>query len=190
VQRTQQASSDFKQAQATLASNEASLEAAQKQTGVLKAQRSAAVGQLEQARAQQEQAEINLLRTTIVAPVAGRVTRRTAAKRYAQMGQTIMIFVPRDMWITANFKETDLTEMQPGQPVEIGIDAYPGRTFAGHIDSLQSGSGIVFSLLPAENVTGNYVKVVQRVPVKIVFDKQPDVFIGPGMSVVPTVKVK
>jgi len=77
-----------------------------------------------------------------------------------------------------------------GQPVDIAIDAYPGRTFAGHVDSVQSGSGTAFSLLPAENATGNYVKIVQRVPVKITFDKRPDVLLGPGMSVVPTVKVR
>jgi len=80
--------------------------------------------------------------------------------------------------------------MRPGQPVDIAIDAYPGRTFAGHVDSVQSGSGTAFSLLPAENATGNYVKIVQRVPVKISFDKIPDVLLGPGMSVVPTVKVR
>jgi membrane fusion protein (multidrug efflux system) len=98
--------------------------------------------------------------------------------------------VPRDVWITANFKETQLNLMRPGQPVNIAIDAYPGRTFKGRVDSIQSGSGTAFSLLPAENATGNYVKIVQRVPVKIVFDKPPDVLLGPGMSVVPTVKVR
>ena len=101
-----------------------------------------------------------------------------------------MIFVPRDMWITANFKETQLTEMRPGQPVKVTIDAYPGRTFAAHVDSIQDGSGTVFSLLPAENATGNFVKVVQRIPVKIVFDSPPDVYIGVGMSVESTVKVR
>jgi membrane fusion protein, multidrug efflux system len=80
--------------------------------------------------------------------------------------------------------------MRPGQPVSIEIDAYPSRTFQGHVDSIQSGSGTAFSLLPAENATGNYVKIVQRIPVKIVFDQQPDVLLGPGMSVLPTVKVR
>jgi membrane fusion protein (multidrug efflux system) len=92
--------------------------------------------------------------------------------------------------VTANFKETQLALMRPGQPVDISIDAYPGRTFHGHVDSIQSGSGTAFSLLPAENATGNFVKVVQRVPVKIVFDQPPDVLLGPGMSVVPSVKVQ
>jgi len=101
-----------------------------------------------------------------------------------------MIFVPRDVWVTANFKETQLDLMRLGEPVSMAIDAYPDRKFEGHIDSIQSGSGTAFSLLPAENATGNYVKIVQRVPVKIVFNKQPDILLGPGMSVVPTVKVR
>jgi membrane fusion protein (multidrug efflux system) len=101
-----------------------------------------------------------------------------------------MMFVPREVWITANYKETQLTDMRPGQEVDINIDAYPGRVFRGHVDSIQAGSGAAFSLLPPENATGNYVKVVQRVPVKIVFDKSPDVYVGPGMSVVPAVKVR
>jgi membrane fusion protein (multidrug efflux system) len=92
--------------------------------------------------------------------------------------------------VTANFKETQLDLMRPGEPVDITIDAYPDRIFKGHIDSIQSGSGTAFSMLPAENATGNYVKIVQRVPVKIVFDQVPDVMLGPGMSAVPTVKVR
>jgi membrane fusion protein (multidrug efflux system) len=132
-----------------------------------------------------------LARTIITAPVAGRVIKLTAAKGgYAAVGQALMMFVPREVWVTANFKETQLNLMRPGQPVDIAIDAYPGRTFAGHVDSVQSGSGTAFSLLPAENATGNYVKIVQRLPVKITFDKMPDVLLGPGMSVVPTVKVR
>jgi membrane fusion protein, multidrug efflux system len=101
-----------------------------------------------------------------------------------------MMFVPRYVWVTANFKETQLDLMRPGQPVDIHIDANPGRVFHGHVDSIQAGSGAAFSLLPPENATGNYVKVVQRVPVKIVFDQQPDVYLGPGMSVEPAVKVQ
>src|ERR1700677_1130655 len=101
-----------------------------------------------------------------------------------------MMFVPREVWVTANFKETQLDLMRPGEPVSIGIDAYPDRMFKGHVDSVQSGSGTAFSLLPAENATGNYVKIVQRVPVKIVFDEPPDVPLGPGMSAVLTVSTK
>jgi membrane fusion protein (multidrug efflux system) len=101
-----------------------------------------------------------------------------------------MMFVPREVWVTANFKETQLADMRPGQGVDIHVDAYPDHPFRGHVDSIQSGSGAAFSLLPPENATGNYVKVVQRVPVKIVFDQPPDVYLGPGMSVVPDVKVR
>jgi membrane fusion protein (multidrug efflux system) len=102
----------------------------------------------------------------------------------------LMMFVPRELWVTANFKETQLTDMRPGQRVDIRVDAYPGHPFRGHVDSIQAGSGAAFSLLPPENATGNYVKVVQRVPVKIVFDEAPGVYLGPGMSVVPDVKVR
>ncbi len=158
---------------------------------MLEAQRKLYQGQLAQARATLQQAETNLSRTRITAPVAGRITKLTATKgNYAAAGQALMMFVPRDIWVTANFKETQLDLMRPGQPVDVEIDAYPDREFRGHVDSIQAGSGTAFSLLPAENATGNYVKIVQRVPVKIVFDKPPDVELGPGMSVVPTVTVR
>jgi len=191
VQNAQQASSDLIQKQAAMSAAQANLIAAQKQIDVLKTQQKVAQAQVDQGRAAQETAEANLSRTVIVAPVDGRVTHLTAAKgQYAQAGQALMMFVPTEKWITANFKETQLAYMRPGQPVEITIDAYPGRTFRGRVDSIQAGSGTAFSLLPAENATGNFVKVVQRVPVKIVFDTPPEVYLGPGMSVVPTVKVR
>ncbi len=191
VEQAQQYASNLQQSDAGLAAAQANATATEKQTGVLQAQRDLAFGQLAQARATLEQANANLTRTIITAPTAGRVTKLTAAKGgYAAVGQALMMFVPREVWVTANFKETQLNLMRPGQPVDIAIDAYPGRTFAGHVDSVQSGSGTAFSLLPAENATGNYVKIVQRVPVKITFDKMPDVLLGPGMSVVPTVKVR
>ena len=184
VEQAQQYSSNLLQAKASLAAAQANAVATEKQDPVLRAQ-------LETAQAQLAQADANLSRTIITAPVAGRVTQLTAAKGvYAAVGQALMMFVPRDVWITANFKETQLDLMRPGQPVDIEIDAYPDRTFKGHVDSIQAGSGTAFSLLPAENATGNYVKIVQRVPVKIVFNKPPDVLLGPGMSVVPTVKVR
>jgi membrane fusion protein (multidrug efflux system) len=174
-----------------LAAAQANAIAAEKQNAVLEAQRKLSDAQLLQARAGNEQAEANLSRSIITAPIAGRVTHLTAAKgAYAAVGQALMMFVPREVWVTANFKETQLDTMRPGQPVTMEVDAFPGRTFAGHIDSIQSGSGTAFSLLPAENATGNYVKIVQRVPVKIVFNQPPDVLLGPGMSVVPTVKVR
>jgi membrane fusion protein (multidrug efflux system) len=184
VEQAQQYASNLLQAQATFAAAQANAVAIEKQVPVLQAQ-------LGTAEAQLAQADANLSRTIITAPVAGRVTRLTAAKGgYAAVGQALMMFVPREVWVTANFKETQLDLMRPGQPVTIEIDSYPDRTFKGHLDSIQSGSGTAFSLLPAENATGNYVKIVQRVPVKIVFDTPPDVLLGPGMSVVPTVKVR
>jgi membrane fusion protein (multidrug efflux system) len=184
IEQAQQYSSNLLQSEATFAAAQANAVATEKQIPTLDAQRKTAEAQL-------AQAEANLSRTIVTAPVAGRVTRLTAAKGgYAAVGQALIMFVPRDVWVTANFKETQLDLMRPGQPVDIEIDAYPDRTFKGHIDSVQSGSGTAFSLLPAENATGNYVKIVQRVPVKIVFDHIPDVLLGPGMSVVPTVKVR
>jgi membrane fusion protein, multidrug efflux system len=180
----QQYASNLLQSQAAYAAAKANAIATEKQEPVLEAQ-------LQTSQAQLAQAAANLSRTIITAPVAGRVTRLTAAKGgYAAVGQALMMFVPRDVWVTANFKETQLDLMRPGEPVSIGIDAYPDRIFKGHVDSVQSGSGTAFSLLPAENATGNYVKIVQRVPVKIVFDEPPDVPLGPGMSVVPIVKVR
>jgi membrane fusion protein (multidrug efflux system) len=190
-QRAQQAASDLQQRQAAYDAAEAAHTAAVKQIAVLQTQKEVARGQRDQATATLELAEANFARTTINAPADGRVAKVTAARGlYAQPGQSLMMFVPRDLWVTANFKETQLARMRPGQHVEIEIDAYPGRSFSGHVDSIQSGSGTAFSLLPVENATGNYVKVVQRVPVKIVFDAQPDVLLGPGMSVVPTVTVR
>ena len=108
------------------------------------------------------------------------------------MGQTLFSIVPDQFWVVANFKETQLDYMRPGQPATIRVDAYPDKPFKGHVDSIQAGSGAAFSLLPPENATGNYVKVVQRVPVKIAIDEAPDPnrVIGPGMSVVPEVEVR
>jgi membrane fusion protein (multidrug efflux system) len=143
-------------------------------------------------KAQLDQAKLNLEYTRITAPVDGRITRKAVeAGDYIQTGQTLFSIVPHDIWITANFKETQLTYMQPGQPATIRIDAFPGKVFKGHVDSLQSGTGSRFSLLPPENATGNYVKVVQRLPVKIRFDEPPAVqaAFAPGLSVVPEVNI-
>ena len=138
-----------------------------------------------------ETAKLNLSHTVINAAQAGRVVSLTGAVgQYAQAGTSLTMFVPDDIWVTANFKESQLNEMRPGQPITLVIDAYPGRVFHGSVASIQAGSGTAFSLLPAQNATGNYVKIVQRVPVKIVLEDAPaDVAIGPGMSVVPTVRV-
>jgi len=109
-----------------------------------------------------------------------------------QIGQPLMAIVSDEKWVVANFKETQLTHMRAGQKAEIKIDTYPGKTFKGHVDSIQRGTGSTFSMFPPENATGNFVKVVQRVPVKIVFDEQPDEKkpLGVGMSVIPEVKVR
>ena len=147
----------------------------------------------EAARKRAAEAALKLSYTRITAPEAGRVTRRTVEEgAYVQVGQILMSIVPNDFWVIANFKETQLTRIRPGQPVEIKVDAYPGMVLRGHVDSVQAGTGSRFSLLPPENATGNYVKVVQRVPVKIVFDELPrePERLGPGMSVVPTVIVR
>ncbi|MFZ3325643.1 MAG: HlyD family efflux transporter periplasmic adaptor subunit, partial [Methylocella sp.] len=121
----------------------------------------------------------------------GRVANLSAAVgEFAQPGTNLTMFVPDEIWVTANFKEHQLDAMRPGQPVTLEIDAYPERTIHGHIASVQPGSGTAFSLLPVQNATGNYVKIVQRVPVKIVMDDPPaDVAVGPGVSVVPSVRV-
>ena len=139
-----------------------------------------------------EQAELNLSYTKITAPIDGYVTKEAVATGdYVQVGQALMSLVPPRVWVIANFKETQLRNMQPEQPVDISVDAYPGLKLRGHVDSIQAGSGAAFTLLPPENATGNYVKVVQRVPVKIVLDEEQQVqrVLGPGMSVVPTVAV-
>jgi membrane fusion protein, multidrug efflux system len=169
---------------------QASMEA---QLAVTAAQVTAGEASVKSAAAQVAQAQLNLSYTKLSAAEGGRVARKNVAVGdYVQVGQNLMAMVPDTLWITANFKETQLDLMRTGQPVDIRVDAYPEKTFHGHIDSFQPGSGAVFSLLPPENATGNYVKVVQRVPVKIVFDDPPDAShpLGPGMSVVPTVKVR
>jgi membrane fusion protein (multidrug efflux system) len=146
-----------------------------------------------QSQAAVHQAELNLSYTQVKAPVAGYVTHRTVETgAYVQTGQALMAIVPHDVWVVANFKETQLTHMRAGQPVTVSVDAYPQIQFKGHVDSVQSGTGPRFSLLPPENATGNYVKVVQRVPVKIVLDDQAasEYVLGPGMSVVPEVRVQ
>lgn len=149
--------------------------------------------QVEQAKADLAQAEADLSNTKIFAPMDGRITKRSVETgSYVQTGQQLGSLVGTEIWVTANFKETQLTHMKIGQPVDIEVDAFPGKAFKGRIESLQAGTGSYFSLFPAENATGNFVKTVQRVPVKIVFDAMPDeaLHLGPGMSVVPTVHTK
>jgi membrane fusion protein (multidrug efflux system) len=141
--------------------------------------------------AQRDQAQLDLSHTIVTADQPGRVVQLSAAVgEYAQPGTNLTMFVPDDIWVWANFKESQLDYMRPGQKVTLEIDAYPERTIHGHVASVQPGSGTAFTLLPVENATGNYVKIVQRVPVKLVMNDPPDdVALGPGMSVVPTVRV-
>ena len=191
VQNSEQYTSQLRQQQAALLSAQATLNLAQRQVEALKAQRKSAVANLAQAEAQRDQAKLNLSYTTVTAAQPGRVVNLgAAAGQFAQPGTNLTMFVPDQIWVTANFKEIQLDRMRPGEPVTLKIDAYPERVIRGHVDSVQPGSGTAFSLLPAQNATGNYVKIVQRVPVKIVMDNPPtDVALGPGMSVVPTVRV-
>jgi membrane fusion protein (multidrug efflux system) len=149
---------------------------------------------VEKARAEVEQAMLNLSYTKIYAPVGGYVTKKNVEPGvFVQMGQSLMAIVLPNIWVTANFKETQLTHMRPGQPATISVDTYPDETFHGRVDSIQRGTGSRFSLLPPENATGNFVKVVQRIPVKIVFDRPEELakyLLVPGMSAVPEVNVK
>ena len=191
VQNAQQYVSQLSQQQAAVKSAQAAVVVAQRQIGALKAQRASAEASLAQANAQRDQARLNLSYTNVVAGEPGRVVSLSAAPgAYAAAGTSLTMFVPDEMWVTANYKETQLDAMRPGQPVTLSLDAYPERKISGHVASVQPGSGTAFSLLPAQNATGNYVKVVQRVPVKIVIDNPPaDVTLGPGMSVVPDVRI-
>jgi membrane fusion protein (multidrug efflux system) len=192
VQREQQTRSDLQGQQANMTRAKAALTAAELGIKTLQAQFESAKASLQQAQAQLDQANLNLQYTNVLAAEPGHVVKLSAAKgTFVTPGQSLMMFVPDEVWIVANYKETQLNDMRPGQPVEVRVDAYPGRKLTGHVDSVQRGSGTAFSLLPAENATGNYVKVVQRVPVKIMIDNWPaDVPVGPGMSVVPWTKVR
>jgi membrane fusion protein, multidrug efflux system len=163
------------------------------------AQRDAAAAQIANAQAQINlnkaeiaQAQLNLGYTRITAPIDGHVAQRSVALgNYVTPGQELLAIVPLKVWVTANFKETQLTHMRVGQRVSVTIDACPSQDIRGHVDSIQRGAGQAFGILPPENATGNYVKVVQRVPVKILLDSVPkNCVLGPGMSVEPTVKVR
>jgi membrane fusion protein, multidrug efflux system len=166
---------------------------ARAQFGSANSQVAANHAKIAQEKAAVEQAQLNLSYTKIIAPQAGRVTKKSVEQgEHISTGQPLLAIVPPEIWVVANFKETQLKHMKPGQQVTIKVDAYSGKTFKGHIDSIQAGTGSVFSLLPPENATGNYIKVVQRVPVKVVFDEDPNDLktLSPGMSVIPVVKVK
>ena len=167
--------------------------AAQAQVHLDEANLQSAAAAIAGVQAAVREAELNLSYTRVTAPAAGVVTHRgVEAGAYVQAGQALLALVPRRVWVVANFKETQLAHMRRGQPVKLTVDAYPQLELAGHVDSIQTGSGARFSLLPPENATGNFVKVVQRVPVKIVLDRLPGApfVLGPGMSVVPEVRVQ
>lgn len=187
------AQAQAREAAAHLAAARSESQAAEAEVALSRAGVETADDAAQQAEARVREAELNFSYTKIVAPRDGRVTARTVQLgNYVQPGQMLLTLVPPEMWVTANFKETQLARMRPGQPVTLRVDAYPGRQFKGTVDSLQAGTGARFSLLPPENAVGNYVKVVQRVPVKIIFNEPPpaELDIAPGMSVEPEVKVK
>jgi membrane fusion protein (multidrug efflux system) len=199
---------DVDQFRATAKSAQATLNAAEKKVlsdealvSEARAQVDTYVGLLQTVNAQIRESDANLASaklnqsyTRVSAPESGWVTQKSVEPgAYVQAGQNLFALVPKQVWVTANFKEDQIRQMRPGQPVEVEVDALQGQRFRGHVDSIQAGSGARFSLLPPEDATGNYVKVVQRVPVKIVFDEPLNTGnglpFGPGESVVPTVKV-
>jgi membrane fusion protein (multidrug efflux system) len=186
------AQADFQSAQINVDEEISKVDEAQKQLAAVFAEKDMAFSQLNEAQTNVAAAQLNLSYTKIFAPSDGRVTRKQVeAGDYLQAGQQIMSLVPEAVWVVANFKESQLKKMQTNQPVIVAIDALGGREFRAHVDSVQAGSGAEFSLLPPENATGNFVKVIQRVPVKIVFDEPlpADHTIGPGLSVTPSVQV-
>ena len=185
-----EAAANLNSANAKAASDQSKVNEAQAQLEAARAEADAVLAQLNESKTQVDSAQLNVSYTKIYAPCDGLVTRKQVeAGDYLQTGQTIFSIVQTNVWVAANFKESQLQDMEPHQKVLVTIDALGGRTFQAHVDSVQAGSGAVFSLLPPENAVGNYVKVVQRVPVKIVFDEPlpADKTIGPGLSVVPTV---
>ncbi len=168
---------------------------AQANAAVASAQAAAATAQaaVQQAGAKLDQARLDLERTKIVATTAGRVTKRTVDPgNYVQPGQALLAIVGDDLYVTANLKETQLEGVEPGRRVRVRVDAVPGHDFVGHVDSVMAGTGAAFSLLPPENATGNYIKVVQRVPVKIDLDLTADEakLLSVGMSVEPRISLK
>ena len=186
------AQADLKSAQENVEVESSKIDEANRMLAAAWAQVGTVEAQWQEAQTNIAAAKINLSYAKIFAPADGRVTRKAVEPGdYLQTGQQIMSIVQVEVWVVANFKESQLKKMSPGQPVMVAIDALGGREFAAHVDSVQAGSGAQFSLLPPENATGNFVKVIQRVPVKIVFDEPlpADHVIGPGLSVTPSVLV-
>jgi membrane fusion protein, multidrug efflux system len=196
AQASESAAQQFvQQAQSRLAQATANHEYAQtgpQQVSSTKSRAQAAIADVQEKRALLHQAELNLQYTKIVAPDSGEVTKTVVVGLNVQPGQQMLTVVPlQEVWITANFKETQMKHMRPGQRVEISVDTN-GRTYKGHVDSIAGATGPLFSVLPPENATGNYVKIVQRIPVKIVLDpgENRDLQLRPGMSVEPTVYLR
>ena len=194
VQMAQQTNSLQQQRLADVTNAEATASAARLQLDVLNTQRAIADDQAQQARAVEHQAELNLSYATITAPVDGQVGARSVRLgKYVQAGTQLMAIVPtQQAYIVANYKETQLTHVTAGQPVEIAIDTYSGETLHGHVDSISPASGLQFALLPADNATGNFTKIVQRIPVKITIDPGQSLagVLRPGMSVEPSIDTK
>ena len=187
----EEADADYNSARDKAASDQSKVNEAEAQMEAARAEADSIFSQVNESKTEVDSAELNVDYTKIFAPCDGLVTRKQVEPGdYLQTGQTIFSIVPRDVWVVANYKESQLKDMKPGQAAWVRIDALGGRKFRAHVDSVQAGSGAVFSLLPPENAVGNYVKVVQRVPVKIVFDEAlpADKTIGPGLSVEPYVQ--
>jgi membrane fusion protein (multidrug efflux system) len=193
VQRAQQTAAAQAATSAQLRHDAATLIAAQKQITVLATQKDQAEAQRARSRAAAHQAELNLSYTTIVAPVDGTVgARALRVGQYVQAGTQLMAVVPLDaVYVVGNFKETQLTHVRGGQPVAIDVDTFPGVHLTGHVDSLAPASGQQFALLPPDNATGNFTKIVQRIPVRITLDDPALAgLLRPGMSVEPTIDTK
>ncbi len=193
IQRAQQTDAALREKTAQLQHGKSGLLAAQRKVDVLTTDRAKAVAQLDRARAVEAQAALNLSYTRITAAVEGTVGARSLrVGQYVQAGTQLMAVVPLDaVYVVANFKETQLTHVRNGQPVEIEIDSFHGTKLKGHVDSLSPASGLEFALLPPDNATGNFTKIVQRVPVKIVLDDHRLTgLLRPGMSAEPTVNTK
>jgi membrane fusion protein (multidrug efflux system) len=193
VQRAQQTDAALRERTAQVQRGKSGLLAAERKIDVLTTERAKAVAQLDHARAIEAQAALNLSYTEIKAPVDGTVGARSLRDgQFVQAGTQLMAVVPLDaVYVVANFKETQLTHVRDGQPVEVAIDSFHGTRLKGHVDSLSPASGLEFALLPPDNATGNFTKIVQRVPVKIVLD-DPSLrgLLRPGMSAEPTVNTK
>jgi membrane fusion protein, multidrug efflux system len=194
VQRAQQARSDIVQKQAKLDSDKAGVASAEKQIAVLQGQLEQARASLAQQQASEHQAELNLSYTTITAPFDGTIgVRNIQVGQYVQAGTQLMAVVPlQSVYITANYMETQLTHVRAGQPVTINVDTFDGTVVHGHVESVAPASGQQFALLPPDNATGNFTKIVQRIPVKIAVDPNDSLAgqLRPGMSVEPTIDTK